>query len=151
MTYLIPCKNTNVAIIRLAKFDEGKRAKISDSEISEVASTKPYTMIISKRKKPEKPKKGKELLSHERYIGFANNKPDLDVEEYALRWGIKTGYRMIENVRARTHSKDTVVRLLCFVYSVAFFNAWIMLNATLLHHTGIYTDDLLVTQQHQKT
>ena len=150
VTYLIPCKDTPGVIPRLAEFDAGKRAKISDSEISGVAGTIPYTMIVTKRKKPKKPKKGKELLPHEKYIGFATNKPDLDVEEYARRWGIETGYRMIENVRARTHSKDPVVRLLCFVYSVAFFNAWVMLNATLLYHTGIYTDDSLVTQQHQK-
>ena len=39
-----------------------------------------------------------------------------------------TGYRMIENMRAKTCSKHTAARIFCFLYSVVMFNAWVMIN-----------------------
>ncbi len=105
----------------------------------------PYTLIITERKKKKKGKDDGELLPHERYIGFATNAPDVDPDLYENRWGIETGYRMIEDTRAKTHSKNPVARLLCFVYSVTVFNAWVMANATLMHRIGIHPADPLIT------
>jgi len=65
-----------------------------------------------------------------------------------MRWGIETGYRMIQNARARTHSQSPAVRLLCFVHSAAMLNAWVMANAVMSYMMGIRFKDPAVTQQH---
>ncbi len=54
---------------------------------------------------------------------------------------------MIENTRAKTHSKSPDVMLLYFLYYVSVFNAWVMANAVLMHMTGIYAKDPLITRQ----
>ncbi|MDE0401163.1 MAG: hypothetical protein OXL96_25490 [Candidatus Poribacteria bacterium] len=64
----------------------------------------------------------------QRYIMFATNDPELDVEMYAMRWGIETGYRMIENARPKTRSTRPEIRAFCFLYGVMMFNAWVMIN-----------------------
>ena len=87
---------------------------------------------------------------HERYVGFAINVPGIDPDAYARRWGIETGYRMMEEARTKTHSKSPVVRLLCFVYSVCVFNAWVMANAALAGAMGTGAGKPLITQQHFK-
>ena len=147
--YLVPCKNTDTVVDAIAEFAMGRRDCVSESVIvggdgREVS----YTMTITERKKKKKKKDDDdELLPHEKYIGFATNVPDVDPDSYGNRWGIETGYRMIENTRAKTHSKNPAARLLCFVYSVAIFNAWVMTNATLMYSIGIYPADPLITQQ----
>ena len=40
-----------------------------------------------------------------------------------------------------------MVQLLCFVYSTAVFNAWVMANAVLMQVTGMYSVDPLITQK----
>ena len=46
---------------------------------------------------------------------FATNAPWLDVEKYAMRWGIETGYRMIENTSGKNLGcrRDPEDDLLC--------------------------------------
>ena len=108
-----------------------------------------YTMTITERKKKKKKKDDDdELLPHEKYIGFATNVPDVDPDSYGNRWGIETGYRMIENTRAKTHSKNPAARLLCFVYSVAIFNAWVGHDKrdTDVQYRDLFADPL-ITQQ----
>ena len=85
-----------------------------------------------KRKKSGKEKSdGVDLRPEEKFIGFATNMQLKDSELYSKRWGIETGYRMIEKMRARTRSTNTVSRIFCFLYSVVMFNAWVMINAML--------------------
>ncbi len=69
------------------------------------------------------------------------NVQGIDPDEYSRRWGIETGYRMIENARVRTHSKSPEARMLYFVYSVMVFNAWVMTNAMMRIMTGITTTE----------
>ena len=94
------------------------------------------SVAIAERKKRRK-KSGKEnsdeedLPPEEKFIGFATNMQLKDSELYSKRWGIETGYRMIEEMRARTRSTKTVSRIFCFLYSVVMFNAWVMINAML--------------------
>ena len=42
----------------------------------------------------------------EKYIAFATNRPDIDLKRYSERWMIETGFRMIENERVRTRSRN---------------------------------------------
>ena len=52
-------------------------------------------------------------------------------DRYSKRWGIETGYRMIENMRAKTCSKHTAARIFCFLYPVVMSNAWVTINMLL--------------------
>ena len=135
--YLVPCKNTNVVVDAIAEFAAGRRPVASELCITNADGVSVrYTMIIAERKKRRK-KSGKEnsdgedLAPEEKFIGFATNMQLKDSELYSKRWGIETGYRMIEEMRARTRSTKTVSRIFCFLYSVVMFNAWVMINAML--------------------
>ena len=146
---IIPCKNTDTVVATLNENgDVKKRRREVKSVISGTTKSARYTMVITKRRKKRSGKTDVEKLpAHERLIGFATNVPGIDPNEYSRRWGIETGYRMIENARVRTHSKSPVVRMLYFVYSAAVFNAWVMANAMMRNFTGIVTEDPLITQQ----
>ncbi len=146
--YMVPCRNMDSVVDAIAEFAADKRSRVSEFTITGGGGMEvPYTMIITERKKKKKGKDDGELPPLERCIGFATNTPDVDPDWYGNRWGIETGYRMIEDTRAKTHSKNPIARLLCFVYSVTVFNAWVMANATLMHRIGIYSADPLITQQ----
>lgn len=54
---------------------------------------------------------------------------------------------MIENARARIHSKSSDVRTLYFVYAAVVFNAWVMANAMLMHMASISAGSSPIIQQ----
>jgi putative transposase len=45
---------------------------------------------------------------------------------YKKRWGIESGYRVKNYIRPRTTSKNYVVRLFYFMFSVCLYNLWIL-------------------------
>ncbi len=146
--YIIPCKNTDAVVATLSEHDGIKRRVEVESVVSGTSKSARYTMVITKRRKKRSGKTNVEKLpAHERLIGFATNVPGIDPDEYSRRWGIETGYRMIENARVRIHSKSPVARMLYFVYSAAVFNAWAMADAMIGSVTGIIAEDPLITQQ----
>lgn len=67
-------------------------------------------------------------------IGFATNfaveSSDVEwiAEEYRKRWGIETGYRVKKDFRAKTTSKNPVIRQLYFFLCVLLFNIWTLTN-----------------------
>ena len=85
-------------------------------------------MIITERTRRKKSSKNE---PKNRYIGFATNAPDIDVALYSKRWGIETGYKMLEAMRPRTRSQNIAARNFCFLYAVVMFNAWVLANAML--------------------
>ena len=135
--YLVPCKSMDIVVDAIAEFAAGRRPAISEMCITyayEVSVR--YTMIIAERKKRRK-KSGKEnsdgedLAPEEKFIGFVTNMQLKDSERYLKRVGIKTGYRMMEETRARTRSTKTVSRIFCFLYYMVMFNARVMISAVL--------------------
>ncbi len=48
---------------------------------------------------------------------------------YSKRWGIETGYRMKKELRARTTSKNYMIRLFYFLFSTLLYNIWILLDS----------------------
>ncbi len=65
---------------------------------------------------------------------FATN---LDIEEknafdlftqYRKRWGIETSYRVKNDFRVKTTSKNYVIRLFYFLLSVCLYNLWVLAN-----------------------
>ncbi len=126
---MIPCKNTTTVVDALNDFAAGKRKRITISVITSSTSHQKfeYTMKITERKKIKRNTGNKE--PKEKYIGFATNSPNVNVRKYAKRWGIETGYRMIESTRPRTRSTNMASREFCFLYAIIVFNAWVMANA----------------------
>ena len=48
---------------------------------------------------------------------------------YSKRWGIETGYRNLEHdFKARTTSKNFCIRLFYFLFSIALYNLWVLVN-----------------------
>ena len=116
-TFLIPCKKTSIVKKYLDEFRKGKRDKVSQGIITDKNDNyEKYTIIITRAVKD-----GKKQLH-----AFATNNENIDIEKYKRRWVIETGYRNIDDMRLKTSSRDSRVRLLLFIYSVLFYNAWIL-------------------------
>ena len=67
----------------------------------------------------------------EKYIGFATNHPAIRTEAYIAKWGIEAGYGKIEECMTKTRITDMESRILCFYYSLALYNEWIIVRAML--------------------
>jgi len=97
-----------------------------------------FNLVIYPRTAKQLPKK-KKLNVCDLYFGFATNLPrHLATElpafipsEYRRRWGIETGFRVQDNVQAKTTSRKYVVRLLYHLASVFFYNVWNYANLLL--------------------
>ena len=68
-------------------------------------------------------------------IAFATNIYDITTRNaeavcnnYSKRWGIETSYRVKNDFRVRTTSKNYIVRLFYFLLSVCLYNFWILAN-----------------------
>lgn len=49
-------------------------------------------------------------------------------ELYSKRWGIETSYRVKDCFMAKTTSKNYIVRLFYFMFSVLLYNIWVLIN-----------------------
>ena len=144
--YLIPCVNTPNVVDAITEFSKGERPQVSGFRIAKSKNDyAEYTMIITERKRKSKRRRAGscEEEPEERYIAFATNRPGIDVDRYAERWMIETGFRMVENERVRTRSRSVTVRTLCFLYSLVLYNARVLANAELTGNTltlgGVYS------------
>ena len=136
--YLMPCVNTANVIAAIREFDRGERAAVSRFRIAKSENDcEEYDMIIAGRKKQRRKKKGGDRSPEERYTAFATNRPGISADRYAERWMIETGYRMVENERVRTRSRNAAFRTFCFLYSLVLFNAWVIANAELSCSLGM--------------
>jgi hypothetical protein len=83
--------------------------------------------------------KNKKLNVCDLYFGFAMNLPRhlatgvraFIPSEYRRRWGIETGFRVQDNVQAKTTSRKYGVRLLYHLAVVFFYNVWNYANLLL--------------------
>jgi hypothetical protein len=77
--------------------------------------------------------KGKECRDFT-YVTDMDVDPDsalLLAESYRKRWRIETGYRVKEEVRGKTCSRNYAVRLLLQLLSIILYNLWQLCNSTL--------------------
>ena len=144
----MPCTRNAEVKDALASFAAGTLGSVSKQEMksSSKASIR-YDMVIQ----PKKRRRNKESEKPEdKYVAFATNAPWTDMEEYGRRWGIETGYRMVENARAKTSSVNGPARVFCFLYSLMLFNAWILANAALAAFLKLREDAIPVSQLHAR-
>jgi putative transposase len=50
---------------------------------------------------------------------------------YSKRWGIETSYRVKKEFRPKTTSKNYIIRLFYFLFSVCLYNLWQLVNITI--------------------
>jgi hypothetical protein len=75
----------------------------------------------------------------DRYIGFLTNMSiervilayDLLPEEYHKRWGTETGFKVQDNVQAKTASRNFTVRPVLAMFSTILYNIWVLANVVL--------------------
>jgi hypothetical protein len=86
---------------------------------------------VPKERLKNRSRRKKQLCLHDLYFGFATNLPKSVAEsvsyipqEYRRRWGIETGYRVMGMVKAKTTSKNYVLRLTYRLAAVFVYNVW---------------------------
>jgi hypothetical protein len=86
---------------------------------------------VSKERLKSRSKRKKHLCLHDLYFAFATNLPKSVAEslfyipqEYRRRWGIETGYRVQGMAKARTTSKNYVLRFTYRLTAVFVYNVW---------------------------
>lgn len=139
--YLMPAtKNTGIkrAII---EFIEGKRESVSEYKMNEgkqdLSCT--FTLVILPKVGKREKEDDDEKDPTSRYIAFATNIPRGHIlwnisripKDYRLRWGLESGYIQVEDLRAKTTSKNHTLRLLYFFYALILYNAWLLANFNL--------------------
>ncbi len=134
--FLMPCIQTPGVKEAIREHARGERKMISDHLLrpseGEGAS---FTLVVFPRAgcKPE------ETDPCKKYIPFATNIPRGDIlwnvsrlpRDYRSRWGIESGYVGVEELRARTTSRNHSLRLLYFYYALVLYNAWLLANLSL--------------------
>ena len=130
LKWIMPCPNTPHVKDALSKFDSGDREKASRATITRTAKDeREYYMIVVPRRAKRKKKEDEEYEPWEKYIAFATNDPGIDVAEYDKRWGAETGYRQIEDIRAKTRSSRHGPRVFYMALTMMLFNMWIVIDA----------------------
>ena len=58
-------------------------------------------------------------------------------EEYRKRWGIETGFRVQDNVQAKTTSSNFTVKVVYTMLSTFLYNIWVLGNAVFARKLGL--------------
>ena len=89
---------------------------------------------------------------HKQYIAFATSMPHDEAmaafhqipEEYRRRWGIESGFRVQDNVQAKTTSTDYTVRTVYLMLSIFLYNLWVLANVIEAQDIGIEPEEPLM-------
>ncbi|MHA1322918.1 MAG: transposase, partial [Candidatus Helarchaeota archaeon] len=100
--------------------------------------TKAETQKKNAQKNQKKTKKRQTLF--DLYHVFATNKKlqkrsagalQKVADQYRARWGVETGFKMINCFRIKTTSTNFVIRVFFYLFAVVLYNLWVLYN--LLH------------------
>ena len=109
------------------EFRSGKRKAISRYEMrSNDGTTFRFWLVIKKRLKEKKGKRRWEYLMHATNVERWYIKRTMkDVpEEYKRRWRIENNFKSVEQIRARTGSRNHAIRVFMFFLSMTVCNLW---------------------------
>ena len=111
----------------VSEFRSGKRKAISRYEMrSSNGTTFRFWLVIKKRLRKKKGKRRWEYLMHATNVERWYIKRTMkDVpEEYKKRWRIENNFKSVEQIRARTGSRNHAIRVFMFFLSMIVCNLW---------------------------
>lgn len=135
-TFLMPCILYDGMKRAVIEYAQGRRKRVSRYEMGPKESSRvSFTLVIL----PKRNVSEDERDPLKRFIPFATNMPRGRIMwnvrrlpvDYRMRWGIESGYHGIEQLRARTTSRNHSLRLLYLFYSLILYNAWLIANLIL--------------------
>ena len=141
--FLMPGVKNNRIKEAILQFHEGQgeqcfKYKFKNSKSSEINEEFNIFMIKNDNKESKKQKKSRNTQnSLNLYHVFATNtlirspsneKLKKIAEGYRKRWGIETGFRMAKRFQIKTSSVIFVARMFFYIFSVIFYNLWILFN-----------------------
>ena len=138
LEYIRILKKLGLNFIIQAQKSIGIRKVIDENKDKKVIIVKDYE-IVRKRKPVGREKVNLFIVPHrvnkDDVSCFVTNL-DVDCESKALeyaelfrkRWGIETSFRVEGDFRPKTTSRNVSVRVFYFLFSVAMYNLWILLN-----------------------
>ena len=147
--FLMPAVKNDRIKEKIRAFHAGKIApsfqyqfKKKNSEKENETFTVFITKAETKKKKSQKPRKKtkKRQTLFELYHVFATNKKlrkqstealQKVADQYRARWGIETGFKMVNFFRIKTTSTNFVIRVFFYLFAVVIYNLWVLYN--LLH------------------
>ena len=131
--YLIPRVNTDPVKTALEHHASTGSKKVSKMSIfnTKRISASYYGVIVPRKRISKKKMEKKDPKPEEKFIMFATNTTWFDAEKHTMRWGIETGYRMIENTRVKTSSAGVTRRMIYFAYALLMYNMWVCANVEL--------------------
>ena len=136
MKYLMAHPHSKKTDAVATDLERGGRRRIAVSSVMKSKGTREtaeYDLVGTLSRKARDGKWKPEGGLREKYVFYATSNPRMDVSLYASRWGIETGYRMDESIRARTASRSHGVRVFFFLFTLAVHNMHVVMNAV---HTG---------------
>ena len=119
-------KRTDKAIAELE--ESGGTSAAMESTMHGKGGAARYWLRVEPSRKARDGKWKPEDGLREKYVLYAASDGETDVTLYSDRWGIETGYRQIEEVRARTASRSHGVRVFFFIFAVMLCNIWVLVN-----------------------
>ncbi len=111
----------------VSEFRCGKRKAVSRYEMrSGYGTTFRFWLVIKKRLKEKRGKKGWEYLTYATNVERRRIKRTMkDVpKEYKKRWRIENNFKSVEQMRARTGSRNHAIRVFMFFLSMTMCNLW---------------------------
>ena len=111
----------------VSEFRSGKRKAISRYEMrSNDGTTFRFWLVIKKRLRKKKGKRRWEYLTYATNVERWYIKRTMkDVpEEYKKRWRIENNFKSVEQIRARTDSRNHAIRVFMFFLSMIVCNLW---------------------------
>ncbi len=138
LEYIRILRRLGLNFIIQAQKSIGIRKVIVENKDKKVIIVKDYE-IVRKRKPVGREKVNLFIVPHrvnEDDVSCFVTSLDVDCESKALeyaelfrkRWGIETSFRVEGDFRPRTTSRNISVRVFYFLFSVAMYNLWILLN-----------------------
>ena len=124
--YIMPLPGNDKLYRIMQEYHDGKGGQVREYTMkNKHGRSATTTLVIVPKKKP-----GKGNKIQDRYIAFITNIKTKSAKalvrripkEYRIRWGIETGYRQVEEIRARTKSPRISARMFLFYFSTSLFN-----------------------------
>lgn len=142
--FLMPAKKTKNVKKAIEDYDSGNTGAVINYTIVGAENKRVICRLFLVKKKDALPTEP----VVDRYIAFFTNLSvervilayGLLPEEYRKRWGIETGFRVQDNVQAKTTSKNFAVRTVYIMLSTILYNVWVLANVLLAMKLRIEAD-----------